>query len=82
MRSRPLGAESTARAVLSQRVTSRQAANANRSLGRSRLVPVRPCRRQTVIDIDAIITETRRVQTVALGGEILLLRLYACVSHH
>jgi len=26
-----------------------------------------------VIDIDAIITDTKRVQTVPLGGEILLL---------
>ena len=28
---------------------------------------------QAVIDIDAIITDTKRMQTVALGGEILLL---------
>jgi hypothetical protein len=35
----------------------------------------------TVIDIDAIITDTKRVQVIALGGEILLLRWHACVSH-
>ena len=28
---------------------------------------------QAVVDVDAIITDTKRVQTVALGGEILLL---------
>jgi hypothetical protein len=28
---------------------------------------------QAVIDIDAIITDTKRMQSVALGGEILLL---------
>jgi hypothetical protein len=34
-----------------------------------------------MIDVDAIITDTERLQAVALGGEILLLRWYACVSH-
>ena len=47
--------------------------------GSLRPIPVRA--RQTVINIDPIITHTEGVQTITLSREVLLLSRYARVSH-
>src|SRR3954453_1952274 len=54
-----------------------QAASASRSPGRSRFGT-----RQTMVDIDAVVTNPKGVQPVALGGEILMLGRYSGIAHH
>jgi hypothetical protein len=68
--SRASGSERASRSSLVTTNVSpaRQAARASVRPGRSRLVPG-----QTVVDVDAIIADTERMQTAALGREILLL---------
>jgi hypothetical protein len=76
--SRASGSERASRSSLvTTRVSpARQAARASRRPG-----PFRVGAGQAVVDVDAIVTDPKRMQPVALGGEILLFCGYACVPH-